>query len=303
MKHFAPPDHSVPEQVRASLVARLLPTYVGAKGFFARHRRAILVLATILFVGGFAWSLDATGIGLAGIAWHWLAASVLLGFAGIVLNGLELSLSAAVIGKRFPAIEATRLSSIGMLSNLLPIPASALVRGGGLVAKGASLAESGRILLYVGLLRLAVAGAITGAALWAGPIMAGALVASAVLVALIARAGGMPAALGLLALRVAMLGFVTVRLLLCFWALDADAILYNAALHAIAPVVGSAVGLVPGGLGVSEAIGAGLAMIVSQSPAIAFAALALNRLGGYLCAFLTVALFEVRGFARKDRSA
>ena len=41
---------------------------------------------------------------------------------------------------------------------------------------------------------------------------------------------------------------VTVRLLLCFWALGAAANLFDAALHAIAPVVGSAVGLVPGGI-------------------------------------------------------
>lgn len=274
-----------------------------AKDFLARRRRILLALATILFAGGFAWSLSAANIGLGGIAWLWLVASVLLGFAGIVLNGLELSLCASSVGKRFAPLEATRVSSLGMLSNLLPIPASALVRGGGLIAKGASIAESGRILLYVGLLRLAVAGAITGAALLSMPVVAASVLASVILVALIARSGGIGPAIGLLLLRVAMLGVVTVRLLLCFWALGAAAGLYDAALHAIAPVVGSAVGLVPGGIGVSESIGAALAMVVSQSPAIAFAALAFNRLGGYLCAFLTVAAYEGREIVRKGHSA
>ena len=303
MKPVAPSDLSAHDSLRGSLIARLYPTLALAEDFLARRRRTMLVLATILFVGGFVWSLRAAEISLAGIAWHWLLASVALGFAGVVLNGFELSLCAAAVGKRFAAVEAIRLSSVGILSNLLPIPASALVRGGGLVAKGASIVESGRILLFVGLLRLAVAGAITGVALASLPLIAGSLLASAVLCVLIARMGGMRAATGLLALRIAMLGVVTVRLLLCFWALGAAANLFDAALHAIAPVVGSAVGLVPGGIGVAETIGAGLAMLVSQSPAMAFAALALNRLGGYLCAFLSLALFEARDLVRKRQAA
>lgn len=303
MKPIAPSDLSGQKSMRASLIERLHPALGLAKDFLARRRRMLLALAMILFVGGFAWSLDAAQIRLAGIAWHWLLASILLGFAGVVLNGFELSLCASAVGKRFAPIEAIRLSSVGILSNLLPIPASALVRGGGLVAKGASIAESGRILLFVGLLRLAVAGVITGVALASLSLVFGSVLAGTILFALIARSGGLQAATGLLALRTAMLAVVTVRLLLCFWALGFAADLYDAALHAIAPVVGSAVGLVPGGIGVSETIGAGLAVIASQSPAMAFAALALNRLGGYLCAFLTLALFEAGDLVRKRQRA
>ncbi|MEL7690094.1 hypothetical protein [Citromicrobium bathyomarinum] len=303
MMPLDPSDLQAQKPRRATLIERLHPTLALAKDFLARRRRALLGIATILFVGGFAWSLDAAQIGLAAIAWVWLLASVFLGFAGVVLNGLELGLCAAAVGKRFPPIEAIRLSSVGILSNLLPIPASALVRGGGLVARGASVVESGRILLYVGLLRFTVAGAFTGVALTSFPLVGGSLLASAALFALIVRSGGFRVATGLLGLRVAMLGVVAVRLLLCFWALGASADLYDAALHAIAPVVGSVVGLVPGGIGVSETIGAGLAMIVRQSPAVAFAALALNRLGGYLCSFITLALFEAADLVRQRRPA
>ena len=113
------------------------------------------------------------------------------------------------------------------------------------------------------------------------------------------RTGGLACAAGLLALRIGMLGIVALQLLLCFRALGADAVLADAALHAIAPVVGSAVGIVPGGLGVSEAIGAALALLASASPAMAFAALALNRIAGYACALATVLGFQLRGaFAR-----
>ena len=193
---------------------------------------------------------------------------------------------------------------MGILSNLLPIPASALVRGGALMATGATLAQSGRILLYVGLLRVSVAGAITGLALISGPfgwpVVAGSCLASAILFALIAQLGGIISALRLLGLRIAMLAGIAMQLWFCFHALGTDAGLSDAALQSIAPVVGSAVGIVPGGLGVSEAIGAALALLVNGSSAMAFAALALNRLVGYACAGLTVLAFQARrAFIRK----
>lgn len=298
MKPLNPSDMAPGNAAPASLTMRLLPAIGWTRSFIARRRRIMLALATILFVAGFAWSLDAADIAFGAIAWHWLLGAVVLGFGGVVLNGLELSASAAAIGRRFPAHEAVHLSSVGILSNLLPVPASALVRGGALVSKGATIAESGRILLYVGLLRLSVAGMFTGAALLSGPlgllIIAASALCSAVLFVLIARVGGVLAVFALLALRVGMLAIVAAQLLLGFWALGAAASLIDAALHSIAPVVGSAVGIVPGGLGVSEAIGAGLAVLAAASPAMAFAALALTRLAGYACAFLTVLGFQLR---------
>lgn len=285
-----------------ALVSRLLPAFAWLREAAGRHRRILLAVATTLFVGGLAWALSSAGIDFASFNWSWLGAAVLLGFAGVILNGLELSACGGAIGKHMPASEAIHLSSVGILSNLLPIPASALVRGGALVAKGASVTQSGQILLYVGLLRLSVAGLFTGLALLSGPvgwpvvIASGA--ASAILFALIARVGGIGHAAVLLCLRVGMLGIVAGQLMLCFWALGANATIVDAALHAIAPVVGSAVGIVPGGLGVSEAIGAALAAVTSGSPAFAFAALALTRIAGYACAFVTVMVFQLRELVR-----
>ncbi len=298
MKPFAPSDMPVDHGAVSALTARLMPALASTRAFFSRRRRVMIALASILFIGGLAWAFDSAGIALDEIAWHWLLAALALGFVGVVLNGFELSRCASALGKDIPAGQAIPMSSLGILSNLLPIPASALVRGGALVATGATIAESGRILLYVGLLRLAVAGAITGAALASGPlglpVIAASCVASAVLFALIARVGGLAVAVRLLALRIGMLATVALQLLMCFHALGADADLADAALHSIAPVVGSAVGIVPGGLGVSEAIGAALALLASASPAMAFAALALNRIAGYACAGLTVLAFQAR---------
>jgi len=283
-------------------VARMLPAFAWLRQAAGRRRRLMLVLASVLFVGGLAWALHSTGIDPVDFQWSWLALAVVLGFGGVILNGIELSACGHAIGSRVPAGEAIHLSSVGILSNLLPIPASALVRGGALVAKGATLAQSGQILLYVGLLRLSIAGLFTGVALVSGPlgwpIVGASLLASAALFALIARVGGVMHAAVLVMLRVGMLALVAGQVMLSFRALGASASIVDAALPAIAPVVGSAVGIVPGGLGVSEAIGAALAVAASGSPALVFAALALTRLAGYTCAFITVMVFQLRDLLR-----
>ena len=304
MKPLAQSDFVADRGIAGRVAARLVPAVRATRGFFARRRKLAMAIASILFVGGLAWAVDSAGIALARIEGQWLVAALALGFVGVILNGFELSRCAGALGKKIPAPEAINLSSVGILSNLLPIPASALVRGGALMATGATLAQSGRILLYVGLLRVSVAGAITGLALISGPfgwpVVAGSCLASAILFALIAQLGGIISALRLLGLRIAMLAGIAMQLWFCFHALGTDAGLSDAALQSIAPVVGSAVGIVPGGLGVSEAIGAALALLVNGSSAMAFAALALNRLVGYACAGLTVLAFQARrAFIRK----
>ena len=304
MKPLAQSDFVADRGIAGRVAARLVPAVRATRGFFARRRKLAMAIASILFVGGLAWAVDSAGIALARIEGQWLVAALALGFVGVILNGFELSRCAGALGKKVPAPEAINLSSVGILSNLLPIPASALVRGGALMATGATLAQSGRILLYVGLLRVSVAGAITGLALISGPfgwpVVAGSCLASAILFALIAQLGGIISALRLLGLRIAMLAGIAMQLWFCFHALGTDAGLSDAALQSIAPVVGSAVGIVPGGLGVSEAIGAALALLVNGSSAMAFAALALNRLVGYACAGLTVLAFQARrAFIRK----
>ncbi len=297
------PSSSFEAARHVGVIARLLPAFAWVREAAGRHRRFMLALASVVFVGGLAWALRSTGIDAATFEWSWLLGAIVLGFGGVILNGLELSACGGAVRSRVPPGEAIHLSSVGILSNLLPIPASALVRGGALVARGASIAQSGRILLYAGLLRLSIAGLFTGAALLTGPlgwpIVIASLLASVALFALIAHVGGAGHAAILLALRVGMLGIVAAQLMLCFWALGANATIVDAALHAIAPVVGSAVGIVPGGLGVSEAIGAALAIAASGSPALAFAALALTRMAGYACAFLTVMVFQLRGLMRR----
>ena len=68
------------------------------------------------------------------------------------------------------------------------------------------------------------------------------------------------------------------RIYLCFLALGEAAHFAQAAAFAVAAVLGSAVSVVPAGLGVREAVSAGLAPLVGLAPALGFLAASLNRL-------------------------
>jgi uncharacterized protein (TIRG00374 family) len=71
-----------------------------------------------------------------------------------------------------------------------------------------------------------------------------------------------------------------IRIYLCLAALGTDATFAQASAFAVASAAGSAVSIVPGGLGVREAVTAALAPAVGLAAAVGFLAAALNRLIG-----------------------
>ena len=64
--------------------------------------------------------------------------------------------------------------------------------------------------------------------------------------------------------------------------------------YVLAAIAGSASSLVPGGLGVSEALGALMARAVQASPESAFLALAVNRVTQFLGTAILAPLLELR---------
>jgi len=82
----------------------------------------------------------------------------------------------------------------------------------------------------------------------------------------------------MVAIRLLSLALTVLRLILAFASLGLTLGWFEAALYAAAPTLGAAVGIVPAGIGVNEAIAAALAMLIAASPATAFLAVTLNRM-------------------------
>jgi uncharacterized protein (TIRG00374 family) len=75
-----------------------------------------------------------------------------------------------------------------------------------------------------------------------------------------------------------MVGVSILRLALCFWAIGHPASISQAMAFSLSGVVGSAVSIVPAGLGVRELVSSAIAPFAGLDPAAAFIATATDRL-------------------------
>lgn len=269
-----------------------------AKAALRRRRPILYAAAVCLFVAGCAWSINSLDLQWSDVEWNVLAIALFLVAPALLLNALELQLCAQAAGCTMPLSYALSSTSFGTIANLLPVPASALIRGGALVHHGASVSKSALMIFLVGMLWFAVAACLS---LWAlGNIpghmslaMLAGLCAAAVVIAL-TRTAGTGVMLQLVGVRILILGLAIARLTLCFRAIGGQETLSDAAVYTVAPVIGSGLGIAPAGIGISETIGASLALISKASAAQAFMALGLSRLLALILAGAIAAALQVR---------
>lgn len=263
----------------------------------ARRRRPLLAAAAALFLAGLAVSAARLELRAADLA-PLPALAILLVFAPLTLGAAALSLQLAgrTAGRRLGFRAALAWSAGAQIAELAPLPGGAVMRGAALVRAGASPGRSGAVVALTAALTLALSlvaaslplllsGHAAGVWLLAGA-GAGALAATG---AILHQAGAGVAAASL-AVRALGLGLAALRLWLAFRAIGAPLPLVDSALFAAAATLGAASGLAPGGLGISEALGAAAAPLVAAAPAAAFLALALNRLLGLAACGAALAL-------------
>jgi hypothetical protein len=211
--------------------------------------------------------------------------------ATVLLNAARYENSARILGRRVPLSQAWRISILSSAANLLPLPGAALVRVAGLAGLGQSV---GSAVASTGL----VAGAwacVTGlvAGIWqfyAGAARLGALftlggiVAGGVTLVLLSRVDRGPSKLAI-AVRLVVVESIVVlvaatRIYFVFLAMDLPAAFSQAVALVVAGVVASAVGVLPGGLGLREALSATIAMGLGLPASVGFLAAAIDRLVG-----------------------
>lgn len=253
----------------------------------ARWRVHLIVAAAALFAVGLGVS-----IGSLDLAWNQVSigpALLILGGLGpltLVTASISLRLSATAVGRQISFRDGLSASAIGSIAELLPLPGGALVRGAALMRAGAGIRESTWIVTLSAVLTLSMATALGSAPLLAAGSGLGYLFLVAgsggtlVSVIWIARRARPSLALGMVALRLVILVLGVARVSAAFAAIGFAIRPIEAALFVISSALGSAVSIVPAGLGISEAIAAALALLVAVPPAAAFVAVALNRILG-----------------------
>jgi hypothetical protein len=274
----------LPDVVESSVLGRL--TEFRAWGL--RYRRTIILVAAAAFLIGMA-------ISLAELAPAWdrmrLWPLLLICLAGVpaslILNAVELQLCAKAVDRSLGIRRALVFTTTGTISNLLPVPASVVIRGSALVAAGAGLREAGAILALAALMWLALALAVTGFSLafttWIGVVVAGlGTVGTLGLAFWINRRSSASIAFGFVLVRACLLVVLVARLWLAFLAIDVPVTVLEAAYYAVAGIAGTVVTVVPAGLGVSEGFAALMAGVIGASASAAFLALGVNRVVGLL---------------------
>jgi len=253
----------------------------------ARWRVHLIVAAAALFAVGLGVS-----IGSLDLTWNQVAigpALLILGGLGpltLVTASLSLQLSATAVGRQIGFRDGLSVSAVGSIAELLPLPGGAMVRGAALMRAGAGVRDSTWIVMLTAVLTLSMATALGSAPLIAAGSGLGYLFLAAgsggtlVSVVWIARRARTSLALAMVALRLVILVLGVARVSAAFAAIGLAIRPIEATLFVISSALGSAVSIVPAGLGISEAIAAALALLVAVPPAAAFVAVALNRILG-----------------------
>ena len=291
------PDREAPWASKGRCGARLLSSLAPLMKLFGRRdrrwdprwRRIALIVAAVFLAVGFVLALREHPSLLSDLRWGPIALLLLLAVPlTVMVNAAEFALIGRMVGQTIPFRRSIEITILVSAANLLPLPGGAIVRVVALKTAGthygkgtaatllAAVVWIGVSLLYAGIwIALHRPGVLSALFICAG---AGALVLSAAVV--LVQQFDLRSALGILAVRSLLVLIDAVRLYLCLLALSFDASFAQASAFSVASAAGSAISIVPGGLGISEAVTAALAPLVGLPAAAGFLAAALNRLIG-----------------------
>lgn len=300
---------TTPADGLAGRLGRVLGRLPGRRARSAGADRAILALAALLFVAAFAFGLGAVpSEDLHLTVWPLVVLAVVVVPLATVANGLEYAVAARIGGHRVAMGEALEISVLSSAANLLPLPGAALVRVRAMRRRGSSYRQALAVTVVVGgawlatslvlagallaLRRGATEGVAVAAVLGAGVLGLGAI---AVGVGRLAPPGeARPLVAGLLGAEVLAVVVAAARFLLVLRALGLDVAVEQAVALTVAGVVASALGFVPGGLGLREALAGAIAGLVGLPVATGVLAAAVDRLVGLPVLALLAAGVSVR---------
>lgn len=257
------------------------------RGLAVRWRMPLTLAGAALFIVGFCLSVVSLDVTLDQLAvWPIVALLTLLAPTTLALAAVSLQQLALAVGHRIGFREAFAVSAIGRIAEILPLPGGAIVRGAALMRAGAGLGESTWIVTLTGGLTVSMAVLLAGVPLLAAGFHVGYLVLLAGATGTLAsaywivRRASTRLALSMIAVRAGFILIGIVRVSVAFAAIGVPLEPTQAALFVVCGVLGTAVTIIPAGIGVSETIAAALATLIDVPPAAAFLAVAINRISG-----------------------
>jgi len=272
-------------------------------------RRIILVVAILFIAVGIVASFQSNQDLSLDIGWEAVAiVLVLLIPITIALNAVEFILIGHSIGTRSRFFEAVEITIIGTAANMLPLPGGTMVRIAALKAGGADFKKGASGTLLVAMIWLSLSFLYAG--MWIHTLRPG-LVSTSFLVIGVAstlvcflwsnKLGSSRRTLYLTLLTKGVLVVVdSLRLYLCLLAVGADASFAQASTLAVSGVLGSAVSIVPAGLGVREVVASMVGLLVGLAASFSFVAASLNRILGLVFILPIAGILALRSGVEGD---
>lgn len=249
-------------------------------------KKLALAAAALAFSFGGWIALATIDLELGDVVWWPIILVAILGVAGTqTLNAVEMELSAKSLHHSFGFASALELSILGSAANMLPLPGAAMVRMGALRSVGARLRDSGAVTLAIALIWAGIAFLLSGTALaGSAPLLAPAFLLLGLVTAIgaifwLRKLGSTwPTVLLLILVKIGLVVLSVFRIQLCLIAIGTSASFEQVTIFAVSALLGSAVSIVPAGLGIRELASAALAPFVGIEASVAFIATALDRI-------------------------
>jgi hypothetical protein len=219
-----------------------------------------------------------------------LALVVLLGPPAVVtLNSIEFTLSARLLSQKVPLAQAVRIAVLGTAANQLPVPGAVIVRTQALASGGAGYRRAFVANLAIGLAWIGSSFTMAGLLQLHGRLPALGLGFTAAGVGMLVACervvhrasspeGPRFMAARIIATETALVMVQAVRLALVLHAFGVRVSPAQAVALALSGVLASALGIVPGGVGVREALAAGIGPVVGLPASVSIVATAFDRI-------------------------
>ena len=269
--HRGPRASGLPEGLTAAF-RRLLDQR--AQRLNKRLQTAIGVVAAVGVSGATVWAWRASELTLAELSWWPLAVALLATApASLALKSAEYQLAARIASQKPSTTRSLRVAVVSSAANLLPLPGSLIVTVRSLSEDGSTYGSAISAGAVPGLCWLSVTGIVGGSAIAIeGPPSLGVITVVAGLMAGVAAlklfretapdGGSIRLALAVLGVEAAWLVISALRLGLAVTALGVDISPTQAVALSVAGALTVAIGFFPSGLGLREALIAGLSPLI-----------------------------------------
>ncbi|MEZ5165551.1 MAG: hypothetical protein R2695_03320 [Acidimicrobiales bacterium] len=240
-------------------------------------RTLLLTAATLGIAAASWWAWRSSGLALADIRWWPVVVAFTVGApVSLLLKAAEFHVAARVAGQRAGRGRSLDVAIVSSAANLLPLPGSLLVTVRSLSEDGSTYGTAISAGAVPGLAWLGVTGIVGGSAIAVEgpPVLGGAVVAAGIVAGVAAwvllRSTAHPVgrarlAVAITAVECGWLAVSALRLGLAVRALDVSIAPGQALALSVAGALTVAIGFFPGGLGIREALLAGLAPLIGLS--------------------------------------